>query len=77
MDSYADFGFKKEMARLYGVGYMLKRQLLDIETHKGFQTLKNLQLMSAIYMYKNLRECNAMYKILEPRAKLKISKDNF
>lgn len=33
--------------------------------------------MSAIYMYKNLRECNAMFKILEPRARLKISKDNF
>lgn len=25
LDSYADFGFKKEMTRLYGIGYTLKR----------------------------------------------------
>ena len=25
LDSYVDFGFKKEMTRLYGVGFLLKR----------------------------------------------------
>lgn len=32
--------------------------------------------MSDIYMYKNLKECNGIFKILEPRLKNKISKDN-
>ena len=50
---------------------------MDLESHKAFQTLKNLKLMSDIYMYKNLRECNAIFKILEPRLKAKTSKDHF
>ena len=65
------------MTRLFSIGYMLKRQWLDIESHKVFQTVKNLQLMSDIYMYKNLRECNGIFKYLEPRARHKTSKDNF
>ena len=48
-----------------------------MDAHKAFQTIKNIKLMSDIYMYKNLKECNAMYKLLEPRSRLKISKDNF
>jgi hypothetical protein len=31
--------------------------------------------MSDVYMYKNLKECNAIFKILEPKHKAKISKD--
>ena len=33
--------------------------------------------MSDVYMYKNLKECNAIFKLLEPKIKQKISKDNF
>ena len=33
--------------------------------------------MSDVYMYKNLKECNAIYKILEPKSKNKMSKDLF
>lgn len=36
LDSYTDFGFKKEMTRLYSYGYLLKRQLIDIDSHKAF-----------------------------------------
>ena len=36
MDSYTDFGFKKEMTRLYACGYLLKSQLLELEAHKAF-----------------------------------------
>lgn len=76
-ESYIDFGFKKELTRLYGVGFLLKRQLLDLDAHKAFATVKNLKLFSDIYMYKNLRECNAIFKLLEPRLKNKTSKDHF
>ena len=39
--------------------------------------MKNLRLMSDVYMYKNLKECNAIFKNLEPKYKKKISKDEF
>lgn len=55
---------------------MLKRQLLDMESHKAFTIAKHLQLLSDVYMYKNLKECNAMFKELEPGIRGKISKDN-
>ena len=29
MESYIDFGFKKEVSRLYAVGYMLRRQMFN------------------------------------------------
>jgi hypothetical protein len=55
---------------------MIKRQYIDVEAHKAFQTVINLQLMSDIYMYKNLKECSSIFKVLEPRSKDKISKDS-
>eukprot|EP00347_Sterkiella_histriomuscorum_P018851 403343927 len=76
LDSFCEFGFKQEMTRLYGVGFMVKRQFINIDSHKAFQTVKNLQLMSDIYMYKNLKECSQIFKVLEPRSKSKVSKDS-
>ena len=77
LESYIDFGFKKELTRLYAYGFMVKRQLIDIESHSAFKTIKNMKMMSDIYMYKNLKECHAVFKELEPRSKNKISMDNF
>ena len=67
LESYIDFGFKKELTRLYGYGYMVKRCMLNLEAHPAFKIQKNLILLSDIYMYKNLKECNAIFKLLEPR----------
>ena len=36
---------------------MIKRMQLDLDAHSAFNTKKNLQLFSDIYMYKNLKEC--------------------
>lgn len=37
MESYIDFGFKKESMRLYMIGFLLKRQLLNANSHKLFE----------------------------------------
>jgi hypothetical protein len=53
------------VVRIYGFGYMLKRQLIA------------LRLIRDVFMYKNMKECNLMYKILDPhQTKFKPSKDN-
>ncbi len=54
---------------------MIKRQLLDIDSHPAFKTVKNLRMMSDIWMYKNLKECHAIFKEMSPRSRSKISKD--
>ena len=41
MESYIDFGFKQEMTRLYVLGFMLKRQLLNPDATKAFEPFKD------------------------------------
>lgn len=79
MQSYIDFGFKQELIRIYAFGYMIKRQFLKPEYHLVFneENIKGRKLMSDIFMFKNLKECNAIYGILEPRRKNKASLEEF
>lgn len=35
-ESYIDMGFKKELTSLFGVGYLVKNQYIDLESHKAF-----------------------------------------
>lgn len=77
LESVSDFGFKNQLVRLYGYGYMLKRQLLKQDAHKSFEDDRALRLIRDVYMYKNMKECNLMYKILDPHQnRFKPSKDN-
>jgi hypothetical protein len=56
---------------------MLKRQLINKEAHKAFEDDRALRLIRDVFMYKNMKECNLMYKILDPhQIKFKPSKDN-
>ena len=37
LESFLDYGFKKETTRIYANGYLLKRMLLDQDSHKAFE----------------------------------------
>ena len=37
LESFLDYGFKKETTRIYANGYFLKRMLLDQDSHKAFE----------------------------------------
>jgi hypothetical protein len=58
MESTCNLGFKRELVRLYGFGYMLKRQLLNADAHKAFEDDRALRLIRDVFMYKNMKECN-------------------
>ena len=66
MESVSNLGFKRELVRLYGYGYMLKRQLLTPEAHAAFEDDRALRLIRDVFMYKNMKECNSIYHILDP-----------
>jgi hypothetical protein len=36
MESYIDYGFKKELLQLYGIGFLTKKLLLNFESNKLF-----------------------------------------
>ena len=81
MESYIDFGFKQEMTRLYVLGYMLKRQLLDPDATKAFEPANDqYQFFNHLYKYKSLKECAFMSKLIEQSYKAnketKYSKDS-
>ena len=66
MESYIDFGFKQEMTRLYVLGFMLKRQLLNPDATKAFEPFKDqYQFFNHLFKYKSLKECSFMSKLIE------------
>ena len=77
LESITDFGFKQELVRLYAFGYMLKRLVLNPLSHNAFQDDRAQRLVRDVYMYKNMKECNQIYKLIDPHnTKFKASKDN-
>jgi hypothetical protein len=44
---------------------LVKRQHLEVEAHKSFQSLKSIQMFSNLFMYKALQECNAVSRMLK------------
>jgi hypothetical protein len=72
MESYIDFGFKQEMTRLYVLGFMLKRQLLNPDATKAFEPQNNQsQFFNHLFKYKSLKECTFMSKLIESGYKVK------
>jgi hypothetical protein len=70
-------GLKHELTRLYGFGYMIKRQGLVPEAHNAFQDERALRLIRDVFMYKNMKECNSIYRVLDPHnSRAKASKEN-
>jgi hypothetical protein len=66
MESFIDFGFKKEMMRLYMIGYLLKRQLLNPDCHKLFENQsKSFNFLNNLFNYKCLKECQFMTRIIQ------------
>ena len=58
LESYIDFGFKKESARLYSNGYLMRRQLLNADSHKAFEpAAASMPVFKDIFIYKGLKEC--------------------
>ena len=59
LESYIDFGFKKEITRLYAIGYLMRRQLLNPISHKAFEPNHYLnKAFHELYVYKGLKECH-------------------
>jgi hypothetical protein len=65
-DSYSKVGFKEESLQLYAIGFMVRRLSLDLTAHKAFSSPKTLQMMSNVYMFKSMRECTSILKLLDP-----------
>ena len=45
---------------------MVKRMAFDPEAHKAFLDPRAQRLMSDVFMYKNMKECNKIYRFLDP-----------
>ena len=47
------------------------------DAHNAFKDQRGMRIIRDVFMYKNMKECNAMYRILDPfNSKLKASKDS-
>ncbi|TNV75633.1 hypothetical protein FGO68_gene11252 [Halteria grandinella] len=66
LESHCKFAFKEELVRLYAFGYMVKRQILNPESHPAFQDQRAVKLISDVFMYKNMKECNTIFKLVDP-----------
>ena len=56
---------------------MIKRQALVPEAHNAFKDERALRLIRDVFMYKNMKECNDIYRILDPHnSRPKASKEN-
>jgi hypothetical protein len=56
---------------------MIKRQGLVPEAHNAFQDERALRLIRDVFMYKNMKECNSIYRVLDPHnSRAKASKEN-
>ena len=65
-ESFVDLGYKKDITRLYSVGYLLRRQMLNNESHKAFELNSGAMLMfNDLFIYKGLKECSYLSKALE------------
>ena len=64
METYIDFGFKKEVSRLYANGFLLKRQLLNPDAHKAFEISDSMNILRDIYFYKGIKECQYLSRML-------------
>ncbi|TNV75656.1 hypothetical protein FGO68_gene5407 [Halteria grandinella] len=56
---------KEDLTRLHSKGVLVRRQHLEIDSHKAFQSLKSIQLMSNLFMYKSLQELNMVSRMLK------------
>ena len=66
LESYTDFVFKKESLTIFSIGYMLKKQLLNIESHPSLMKNKNnLKILHDIYLAKSLKDCNILQRAIE------------
>ena len=63
-EQYFETSFKQDLTRLHSFGVLLKRQFLQVESHKSFQSLKSIQMMSNLFMYKSLQQCNQVNQML-------------
>ena len=57
LESYIDFGFKKEAARLFMNGFFIKRQLLNPDAHKAFENERIMEVFEHVFTYKGIKEC--------------------
>jgi hypothetical protein len=77
MQTYSDFGFKKEMTKMFNYGYMIRSQRWNFEKYPKLESPQTLELLNGIHMYKNLEECKNVFKTLDRRWADKQSLDNF
>ncbi len=67
METQSHFGgIKHELTRLYAYGYMIKRLGLEESAHNAFKDDKALRLIRDVFIYKNMKECNTIYRLLDP-----------
>ena len=63
-EQYLETPLKQDLTRLHSFGLLLKRQILEVDAHKSFQSLKSIQMMSNLFMYKSLQTCNQLNQLL-------------
>lgn len=62
--------------RVYGIGVMIKMMNINQEAHGLFKSVPDLALISGIYKYKFIKECQSIIRILEPKKVTKVSMEN-
>ncbi len=78
MEVKGEYGFKSEIVRMYAYGYMLKRMMISKEAHKAFLDERAMRIVRDVFMYKNMKQCEEMYRIVEGKSSnVKVAKDKF
>ncbi len=60
-------GFKTEALKVFSVGYTIQRCLLDRQSCKVFTDAVKMKMLSDVYMYKQLQQCQKVLTVIEDR----------
>ena len=65
MESYVECNFKRESAKLYAIGLMQRRMLLNPSVCQAFNQEVNLKVFNQIFKAKSVRDFNIHCKTIE------------
>ena len=61
-------GLKTEALKVFGIGYSIQRCLPEFDNCKAFQDSGRIQMLSDVYMYKQLQQCQKILAVIEDRS---------
>ena len=61
-------GLKTEALKVFSVGYTIQRCLLERHSCKVFTNAVKMKMLSDVYMYKQLKNCQQVLGVIEERS---------